>query len=49
MALSPARHVLEGTKHQTQAKIDASDVSLLMGSKTRLAVQLRTVLKFKYF
>ena len=29
--LIPARHVLEETSHQTRPKIDAGDVSLLMG------------------
>jgi hypothetical protein len=31
-ALSPARHVLEGTSHQIRPKIDGDDASLLMGS-----------------
>jgi hypothetical protein len=31
-ALSPARHVLEDTSHQTRPKIDAGDASLLMES-----------------
>ena len=30
--LSPASHVLEDTSYQTRPKIDAGDVSLLMGS-----------------
>jgi hypothetical protein len=30
--LSPARHALEDTPHQTRPKIDAGDASLLMGS-----------------
>jgi len=29
--LSPARHVLENTSHQTRPKIDAGHASLLMG------------------
>jgi len=35
-ALSPARHVLEDTPHQTRPKIDAGDATLLMGSITLL-------------
>jgi hypothetical protein len=31
-ALSPARHVLKDTSHQTRPKIDAGDANLLMGS-----------------
>jgi hypothetical protein len=31
-ALSQARHVLEGTSHQTRPKIDAGDSSLLIDS-----------------
>jgi hypothetical protein len=30
-ALSPARHVLEDTSHQTRPKIDSGDAFLLMG------------------
>jgi len=40
--LSPARHALEVTSYQTRPKIDAGDVSLLMGSinQTRLGYRV---------